>query len=620
MPELESLTVSAPATSANLGPRVRLPGRGARPGQRGGHHPPARPARRCASPARAPASWPRTPPTWSAARSRPAWPRSTAWPWSAATASRWAAASARRRRPSARGWWRRTRSAACAGRPTTCWPAPPRSRATPTTPPPASPAAWSPCGPGPRAARCRCPRTWRSSSSSPRRAPPPTRPAWPCRRRSRSPTPRRPWPTPSGLTLALGEGRLDDLPDAARRPPPRAPPRGRRCRRSTRMRGLVGRRRLPGRDDLRLGADDAALVPRRRRRRAGGRGRAGPGPGRRRRAALRPSRVSAAGRARPLDRRRRPAPGARGGVSDLAWHHAARRPRLLARDGWWGSSTPTPTRSATAAPTRAPRRAVAHGRRLAASGADVVEVGGESLRFSAPSPPEVEIGRVVPVIEALAAELDVPVAVDTYKPEVAAGRRSPPARRSLNDPTGLREPGDGRGRRRGRRGRGGGPLLRRRPRCGPPPSPTWTSRRRWPTWAARADARGGRGRDPGRADRHRPGRRAGKSPPQDLDLLRRLDEVAALGRPVLVPISNKKVLGAITGAAARRPPAGHHRRAGRGAATRGATLFRVHDVRFLRAGAGGGRGARHRASGALARRGEVAAAGASLDTRGIETT
>jgi dihydropteroate synthase len=78
-----------------------------------------------------------------------------------------------------------------------------------------------------------------------------------------------------------------------------------------------------------------------------------------------------------------------------------------------------------------------------------------------------------------------------------------------------------------------------------------------------------------------PGVGLGKSPPQDLELLGRLDEVVAVGRPVLVPLSNKKVLGAITGAPAPR------RLSGTAAAvawcrSRGATLFRVHNVKFLR--------------------------------------
>ena len=56
------------------------------------------------------------------------------------------------------------------------------------------------------------------------------------------------------------------------------------------------------------------------------------------------------------------------------------------------------------------------------------------------------------------------------------------------------------------------------------------------------DARGRRGGHPGRADRDRPRAWGWASrPEQDLDLLHRLAEVAALGRPVFVPISNKKV-------------------------------------------------------------------------------
>jgi dihydropteroate synthase len=66
--------------------------------------------------------------------------------------------------------------------------------------------------------------------------------------------------------------------------------------------------------------------------------------------------------------------------------------------------------------------AVAHGLRLAAEGADVLDVGGESTRPGAePVAPADEIARVVPVIAALVAALpDLPVSVDTRKPEVAA--------------------------------------------------------------------------------------------------------------------------------------------------------------------------------------------------------
>jgi dihydropteroate synthase len=62
--------------------------------------------------------------------------------------------------------------------------------------------------------------------------------------------------------------------------------------------------------------------------------------------------------------------------------------------------------------------AVAHGLDLVAQGADIVDVGGESTRPGAvPVPEDVELARVVPVVEALAGR--VRVSVDTHKPAVA---------------------------------------------------------------------------------------------------------------------------------------------------------------------------------------------------------
>lgn len=64
--------------------------------------------------------------------------------------------------------------------------------------------------------------------------------------------------------------------------------------------------------------------------------------------------------------------------------------------------------------------AVARGRSLVADGADILDIGGESTRPGAePVPLKEELGRVIPVIERLAAELSAPVSVDTRKAEVA---------------------------------------------------------------------------------------------------------------------------------------------------------------------------------------------------------
>jgi dihydropteroate synthase len=64
--------------------------------------------------------------------------------------------------------------------------------------------------------------------------------------------------------------------------------------------------------------------------------------------------------------------------------------------------------------------AIKHGEKLAADGADFIDIGGESTRpGSEPVSIEEEIKRVVPVIDALAKKVSVPISIDTYKPQVA---------------------------------------------------------------------------------------------------------------------------------------------------------------------------------------------------------
>ncbi len=64
--------------------------------------------------------------------------------------------------------------------------------------------------------------------------------------------------------------------------------------------------------------------------------------------------------------------------------------------------------------------AIAHGEALAAAGADIIDIGGESSRpFSEPVPADKQIRRVVPVIEELARRVSVPISIDTTRAEVA---------------------------------------------------------------------------------------------------------------------------------------------------------------------------------------------------------
>src|SRR4029077_9327298 len=67
-----------------------------------------------------------------------------------------------------------------------------------------------------------------------------------------------------------------------------------------------------------------------------------------------------------------------------------------------------------------PQAAVAHAEQLAAQGAELIDVGGESARpGAAPVPEAEELRRILPVISALAGRLRVPLSIDTMKPGVA---------------------------------------------------------------------------------------------------------------------------------------------------------------------------------------------------------
>ena len=65
-------------------------------------------------------------------------------------------------------------------------------------------------------------------------------------------------------------------------------------------------------------------------------------------------------------------------------------------------------------------RAVEAGVRMVADGADILDIGGESTRPGAePLPEDEELRRVLPVVARLAARVDVPISIDTYKASVA---------------------------------------------------------------------------------------------------------------------------------------------------------------------------------------------------------
>lgn len=85
-----------------------------------------------------------------------------------------------------------------------------------------------------------------------------------------------------------------------------------------------------------------------------------------------------------------------------------------------------------------PDQALAHAREMAAAGADIIDIGGESTRPGAlPLTEEEELRRIIPLIGSISRELPVPLSVDTYKSTVA--RKALEAGASIvNDISGLR--------------------------------------------------------------------------------------------------------------------------------------------------------------------------------------
>jgi len=223
------------------------------------------------------------------------------------------------------------------------------------------------------------------------------------------------------------------------------------------------------------------------------------------------------------------------------------------------------------------RAAVASARRMLAEGAAIVDIGGESTRpGSAPVTAEEELGRVVPVLEELEG---VPVSIDTSKAEVAA-RALQLGAELVNDVTALR----GDSALAGVVADAGAYLclmhMRGEPRT-MQDDPGYDDvvvevARFLEERLAFAVAQG----IPEEAICLDPGIGFGKTVEHNFELLRRLGELTALGRPILVGISRKSSLGKIMG----NPDAKTGSTAASvGAAVlayeRGASIFRVHDVR-----------------------------------------
>lgn len=231
------------------------------------------------------------------------------------------------------------------------------------------------------------------------------------------------------------------------------------------------------------------------------------------------------------------------------------------------------------------RAAVAQAHRFVSEGADILDIGGESTRpgFTPVSVDE-EVKRVVPVIERLASEVPVPLSIDTYKSEVARQALEAGAA-IINDQWGLK-----RDQRlaelaaewnvplilmSNQRDKGSyDTKIKRDTASYDDPVTTVSSSLRQSLELA---LKLGVGRENIILD---PGIGFGKTWQQDMEIIRRLEKVKELGRPILIGPSRKSFIGLALNLPVDERVEGTAAAVAIGIA-KGADIVRVHDVQQM---------------------------------------
>lgn len=227
--------------------------------------------------------------------------------------------------------------------------------------------------------------------------------------------------------------------------------------------------------------------------------------------------------------------------------------------------------------------AVAQALKIECAGADILDIGGESTRpASAGVSAEEELRRILPVLQKLQGKITIPISIDTSKSEVAEATAAAGAE-ILNDVTALRN--DPRIAEVARRRklplilmhmRGEPRTMQKGPFAKDVIRDVLTSLRRSIVLARRA----GVAKSQIIID---PGIGFGKTYDQNLELLRRLPELAKLGYPLLIGTSRKSFIAHILRTQSHQNPPNDDRLWGTAATVaasifRGAHIVRVHDV------------------------------------------
>ncbi len=207
-------------------------------------------------------------------------------------------------------------------------------------------------------------------------------------------------------------------------------------------------------------------------------------------------------------------------------------------------------------------------------GADIIDVGGESTRpgFAEVSAEE-ELRRVIPVIERLSREIDIPISIDTYKAQVAKAALEAGAR-MINDVHGFRREPE---------------IARVAAEAGVPTIAMYNQRGR-EFHDTIGDITAGLleslriAREQGLPAENvivDPGFNFGWTEEQALEMLRRLGELRVLGRPILVGPSRKSTIGTVLGGLPVEERLEGTAAAVAIAIANGADIVRVHDVKEM---------------------------------------
>lgn len=225
--------------------------------------------------------------------------------------------------------------------------------------------------------------------------------------------------------------------------------------------------------------------------------------------------------------------------------------------------------------------AIEHALRLASEGADILDIGGESTRPNAtPVSLQEELDRVIPVIEGLVKQVNIPLSIDTYKPQVMQAAIDAGAS-MVNDVRALQEDGALEIVAKSNAGvclmhmQGTPQTMQNHPHYDDVVNDIKTFLKAR-LQATMNETNGHAGIEASRIVLD-PGFGFGKTREHNITLIRKLESFAELGQPLLVGLSRKSVLGQVTG---NNVDARLYASIAASviAAQKGARILRVHDV------------------------------------------